>query len=165
MIELNPDPPAHRRPLGPAAIRSGGIFDYDAKVERLEEVNRELENPDVWNDSATRAGAGPRALALEKTVNGIRELNEGLDGARELLELVEMEDDEETASAIVEDVERYARGVEQLEFTRMFSGRWIRTRPSSTSRPAPAAPRRRTGPKCCCACTCAGPNRAAGRPS
>ncbi|MFT4811271.1 MAG: peptide chain release factor 2, partial [Paraglaciecola sp.] len=27
----------------------GGIFDYDQKKERLEEVNRELESPDVWN--------------------------------------------------------------------------------------------------------------------
>ena len=36
------------------------------------------------------------------------------------------------------------------------AARWIRTAPSWTSRPAPAAPRRRTGPRCCCACTCAG---------
>jgi len=28
----------------------GGIFDFDAKVERLEEVNAELEQPDVWNE-------------------------------------------------------------------------------------------------------------------
>lgn len=26
------------------------IFDYDAKKERLEEVNAELEQPDVWNE-------------------------------------------------------------------------------------------------------------------
>ena len=40
-----------------------------------------------------------------------------------MLDLVEMEDDQDTANAIVADVERYARGVEQLEFTRMFSGK------------------------------------------
>jgi peptide chain release factor 2 len=34
-----------------------GIFDYDAKKERLEEVNAELEQPDVWNEPE-RAGAG-----------------------------------------------------------------------------------------------------------
>ena len=27
-----------------------GTFDYDAKKERLEEVNAELEQPDVWNE-------------------------------------------------------------------------------------------------------------------
>ena len=34
-----------------------------------------------------------------------------------------MEQDEETANAIVQDVARYERGVEQLEFQRMFSGK------------------------------------------
>ena len=34
-----------------------------------------------------------------------------------------MEDDEDTANAIVADVERYAKRVEQLEFQRMFSGK------------------------------------------
>lgn len=27
-----------------------GIFDYDVKDERLQVVNAELEDPDVWND-------------------------------------------------------------------------------------------------------------------
>ena len=39
-------------------MRSGGIFDYDAKSERLEEVNRELENPDIWNDSERAQALG-----------------------------------------------------------------------------------------------------------
>ena len=30
--------------------RYGGIFDYDTKRERLEEVTRELENPNVWDN-------------------------------------------------------------------------------------------------------------------
>ena len=34
---------------------------------------------------------------------------------------------------------------------------------SSPSTPAPAAPTPRTGPRCCCACTCAGPSAAASR--
>ena len=31
-------------------MRSGGFFDYDAKRERLEEVERELGSAEVWND-------------------------------------------------------------------------------------------------------------------
>jgi peptide chain release factor 2 len=60
---------------------------------------------------------------LDKTVNGIRDLKDGLGGAGELLELAEMEDDEDTALAVVDDVDRYQKGVEQLEFQRMFSGK------------------------------------------
>ena len=60
---------------------------------------------------------------LDKTVNGIRDLRDGLVGAEELLDLVEMEHDDDTALAIQADVERFGRGVEQLEFQRMFSGK------------------------------------------
>ncbi len=60
---------------------------------------------------------------LDKTVNGIRNLKEGLEGASELLELAEAEDDEDTALAVVDDVERFAGEVDKLEFQRMFSGK------------------------------------------
>ena len=60
---------------------------------------------------------------LDKTVNGIRDLTEGLGGAGELLDLAEAEDDEETALAVVADVDRYEKGVERIEFQRMFSGK------------------------------------------
>jgi peptide chain release factor 2 len=104
-------------------MRSGGIFDYDLKVERLEEVSRELENPDIWNTPDVAQALGRERAALDKVVNGIRQLLEGLGGADELLDLAEAESDEDTANAVVEDVERYARGVETLEFQRMFSGK------------------------------------------
>src|SRR5690606_10591685 len=105
-----------------AWTRSGGFFDYDAKRERLEEVERELEHPDVWNDPARAQALGRERSILDKTVNGIRRLSEGLAGAAELLELAEAEGDEETAQAVAEDVDGYQKGVEQLEFQRMFSG-------------------------------------------
>ncbi len=66
---------------------------------------------------------GRERSLLEKNVNGIRDLSDGLAGASELLDLVEMEDDQDTANAVAEDVERYARSVDQLEFQRMFSGK------------------------------------------
>ena len=86
-------------------------------------MNRELESPDIWNNAEYAQTLGRERSQLEKVVNGIRELREGLVGADELLELAEMENDESTALAVVDDVERYARGVEQLEFQRMFSGK------------------------------------------
>ena len=103
-------------------MRSGGIFDYDTKRERLEEVERELEHPGVWNDPARAQALGRERSLLDKTVNGIRNLTDGLVGAGELLELAEMEDDEDTAQAVVADVDQYEKGVEAIEFQRMFSG-------------------------------------------
>ncbi|MBB1089273.1 peptide chain release factor 2 [Lysobacter sp. SG-8] len=122
MIELNPV----RQRIADLRERLDalrGYLDFDAKVERLEEVTRELEHPDVWNDAERAQGLGRERASLEKVVLGSRRLDEGLDGAVELLELAEMEDDEETALAVVADVDGYQRDVETLEFQRMFSGK------------------------------------------
>ncbi|MGV8922758.1 MAG: peptide chain release factor 2 [Thermomonas sp.] len=122
MIELNPIRARIADLIGRLdSLR--GFLDYDAKRERLEEVERELENPDVWNDSARAQALGRERSLLDKTVNGIRELTEGLAGGSELLELAEMEDDEDTALAVVTDVDRLEKGVEAIEFQRMFSGK------------------------------------------
>ncbi|NYZ63350.1 peptide chain release factor 2 [Luteimonas deserti] len=99
-----------------------GYLDYDARRERLEEVERELEDPNVWNDPERAQALGRERSMLDKTVNGIRNLTEGLDGATELLELAESEQDEDTAQAVVDDVDGYATEVDKLEFQRMFSG-------------------------------------------
>ncbi len=104
-------------------MRSGGTFDFDTKVERLEEVNRELESPDVWNDAERAQALGRERASLDKVVNGIRTLTDGVTGAEELLELAEMENDDDTAQAVVDDVETYAKAVDELEFQRMFSGK------------------------------------------
>ncbi|WDS36795.1 peptide chain release factor 2 [Pseudoxanthomonas sp.] len=121
MIELNPV--RHRIAELTGRLASlRGFLDYDAKRERLEEVERELENPDVWNDSERAQALGRERSLLDKTVNGIRDLTESLVGAGELLELAEMESDEDTALAVVADVDRIAVSVDKLEFQRMFSG-------------------------------------------
>ncbi len=61
MFEINPVKTAFRTSRS-APTFLGGIFDYDAKKERLEEVNAELEQPDVWNEPE-RA----RALGKERS--------------------------------------------------------------------------------------------------
>ena len=60
---------------------------------------------------------------LEKTVGGIASVLDGLETAGELLELAEMEADEDTALAVVADLDGYQSHVEKLEFQRMFSGK------------------------------------------
>ena len=59
---------------------------------------------------------------MEKNVNGIASLEEGLGEASELLQLAEDENDEDTALAVVADVDGFNTHVEKLEFQRMFSG-------------------------------------------
>ncbi|MBK9496287.1 MAG: peptide chain release factor 2 [Aquimonas sp.] len=100
-----------------------GFLDYDHKVERLEEVTRELESPDIWNKPDVAQQLGRERSQLEKVVSGIRDLTASLKDANDFLELAEMEGDEATFQSVVADVEHYARAVEKLEFQRMFSGK------------------------------------------
>ena len=85
MIEINaPIQVPHCRPVQPVGFGFWGIFDYDVKRERLEEVGRELENPNVWDNPERAQQLGKERANLDKIVNGIRTLNDGLSGAGEL---------------------------------------------------------------------------------
>ena len=148
-----------------ASTRFGGIFDYATKRERLEEVTRELESPTVWDDPARAQELGRERARLDTIVSGIDTLTAGLTDGNELLQMAIADNDEETAQSVVTDVTRLDGQISKLEFQRMFSGKMDSTNAFVDIQAVPVAPRRRTGPRCCCACTCAGANRAAGRPN
>ena len=86
-------------------------------------MNRELEAPDIWNAPDKAQALGKERAALEKVVDGIRSIENGLASAEELLELAESEQDDETAQAVAVDVDGHTKRVEELEFRRMFSGK------------------------------------------
>jgi len=100
----------------------GGIFDFDARKEELDEVNRELEQPNVWNDQERAQKLGQERSRLEAIVLTIETLNNGLTDAAELLEMSVEENDEESVQSVVDDLAAMEKRVEELEFRRMFSG-------------------------------------------
>jgi peptide chain release factor 2 len=99
----------------------GGIFDFDAKKTRLNEVARALEDPGVWNDAKRAQELGREKKQLEAVVASLGELDRGLSDARELFDLARGENDEATLVAVETDVAGAARRVGDLEFRRMFS--------------------------------------------
>jgi len=101
---------------------SGGIFDYDHRAERLTEVNRELEVPDVWDKPERAQSLGKERAQLEQVVHVIDRLVSGLAEARELLELAEADEDTQTAKAVEQDLDDLEKILHQLEFRRMFAG-------------------------------------------
>ncbi len=102
--------------------RLGGIFEYDQKSERLVEVLRELEQPDVWDDPQQAQALGKERAALENVVETIDALEESLADSIDLLKLAEEEDDEATFSAVENDLDTNEEQLAKLEFRRMFSG-------------------------------------------
>jgi peptide chain release factor 2 len=88
----------------------------------LTEVQRELEQPDVWNEQERAQALGQERAQLEQVVGGLDELSTGLRDAAELLTLAIDEDDAATVDEVVSDLQRFETVVAGLEFRRMFSG-------------------------------------------
>ncbi len=104
------------------AKRYGGIFDLPAKLDRLEEVRLELEQPAVWSDPNRAQSLGQERVRLEQTVDVLVRLDKQGREIAELLDLARQEDDAETVESIAEDLDTLERDLIELEFKRMFSG-------------------------------------------
>jgi peptide chain release factor 2 len=105
-----------------ALSRLGGIFDYDQKVDRLEEVSRELENSEVWNNPEYAQDLGKEKVTLEHIVNTIKALEQGVEDVEGLLELAIEAQDEDTFNEAQSELDSLVTQLEKLEFRRMFSG-------------------------------------------
>ncbi|WP_439242046.1 peptide chain release factor 2 [Lonepinella sp. BR2474] len=99
-----------------------GYLDFDVKVERLEEVNAELEQPEVWNEPEKAQALGKERSALELVVNTIKKLDQGLEDVDGLLELAIEGEDEQTFNEAVAELDELEQQLAKLEFQRMFSG-------------------------------------------
>jgi peptide chain release factor 2 len=103
-------------------MRSGGIFDYVGKKDRLEEVSRELENPDIWNNPANAQSLGRERALLEGIVGTLDRVTHSLSENAELLEMAVEEQDEEILESVVAEIDGIEVEIDRLEFQRMFRG-------------------------------------------
>ena len=99
----------------------GGIFDFDAKQNRLIEVVKLSEDPSLWSDNKRAQEIGRERKSLESVVLTLDSVAQDLRDNRELLELARAENDVETLSAVEQDVAGLEKAVADLEFRRMFS--------------------------------------------
>jgi len=102
-------------------LNCGGIFDFDNKSEKLEQVNQELEDPAIWDDQKRALALGQEKKALEGVVHMLTEIDAGLRDARDLFDMAREEQDDDTLEAVESDTADLAKKVEALEFRRMFS--------------------------------------------
>lgn len=100
----------------------GGIFDIEAKQERLEEVNLELENPELWNNPELATKISKEKAQLDNIIGVIVALDEKLDDAKAMLELAQEEDDESLLADVQSELDDAESKVADLEFKRMFNG-------------------------------------------
>ena len=99
----------------------GGIFDYDAKYERLRTVNASLEDPGVWNDPKKAQELGKEKKSLDAVVLTLQKLTTELADNAELYEMSKEEGDDTGLETIEAETAKLRPLIEELEFRRMFS--------------------------------------------
>jgi len=105
-----------------ALTRSGGIFDYAGNKDRLEEVSRELENPEIWNDPAQAQALGRERAKLDGIVGTLDQVAASLAENAEMLEMAIEEQDEEILESVATELAAVEDKISRLEFQRMFRG-------------------------------------------
>ena len=130
-------------------------FDPDALSARKAELEAETVQPGFWDDQRRAARSRPSWPRTQRNLDMFERLQAE---AGELDGMLEMAADDPEWKA---ELERSlgtldARGGPAPGGGAVHRRVRRRARPSSACTRAPAAPTARTGPRCCCACTCAG---------
>lgn len=101
----------------------GGHFDIDIKNEQLQEVNRELNEPDLWSNPEKAQILTKTRSELMQTIESFQVLEKDLQETCELLEWVITDNDEAGLQTISNDLKVLVQRIEKLELMQMFSGK------------------------------------------
>ena len=99
----------------------GGIFDFDAKSERLRTVTAALQDPGVWNDPKKAQELGKEKKTLDDVVLVLQHLGQEIDDNLELFEMSKADAAEADLQTLQAESDHLCRAIEKLEFRRMFN--------------------------------------------
>jgi len=99
----------------------GGIFDYDAKSERLRTVNASLEDPTVWDDPKKAQELGKEKKSLDDIVLVLDRLSTEIADNLELYEMSKADNDESGLLVLSDEAAKLEADIQKLEFRRMFN--------------------------------------------
>jgi len=103
-------------------VRIGGIFDFEEKRERLQEVELELADGEVWNDPERAQQLGKERASLEQIVGLLSTLGDSLSDLSELAEMASEENDQTALDDVSTELQGLEGQLASLEFRRMFQG-------------------------------------------
>jgi peptide chain release factor 2 len=101
---------------------SGGIFDWDAAVIRLAELDSRAEDPTLWNDATAAQELMRERGRISGIVDGVKSLERERDDAVELIELAEAEGDASVAKDALAALSDLATEAKRREIESLLSG-------------------------------------------
>jgi len=100
----------------------GGIFDVDAKRERVQELEADIADPDFWNQGEKAQELLKERTLLQKIVEDCDSAKQQLEDAQVLIELGEEGEDKETLDEVNGMLPALTKLIDKMEFARMLSG-------------------------------------------
>jgi len=100
----------------------GGIFDVETAPNRLAELNKRAEDPNLWSNSQVAQKVMRQRQALERSINGLKKLEQEFDDAITLIELGEAEGDEPSIREGEAGLRKLAAEARRQEVEALLSG-------------------------------------------
>ena len=104
-------------------MRLGGTFDVDSKEKEILEIENQLLEKEIWSDIEKSTVLNKRKTFLEKSLATYKDSLNKLSDNKLLLDMALEEDDQTTIKQIRDEILEIKPSIENLEFTKMFSGK------------------------------------------
>ena len=83
----------------------GGHFEPDKKVNRIRELQQEMNEPNFWNDKKRSESIIGEFNELQNALNSLKELKEDIKNNIDMIELLKNENDEEIKDLVISNIE------------------------------------------------------------
>lgn len=100
----------------------GGLFDLPVKKRRLLEIERELEQPALWNDPEAAQIFSKERAALVLIIDSLTNIETDIQETGVLYELILDEKDDLLLPDVLSEINRIDKVLAEKEFQRLFSG-------------------------------------------
>lgn len=104
--------------------KSGGIFDFDGLVAKVEGIDRKMAEDGFWDKPEEAQELLKQKKSYENRINSYSELELGIKEIPDLLEIAEELEDEHEASGIVKSWEKLKEALENLKLTTLLNGKY-----------------------------------------
>ena len=100
----------------------GGVFDPDSAQKKLDEINSQTDDPNLWNDPKNAQTLLKEQTHLKNLLDGFHAITYELSDNIELIEMGEEEGDNETVLEAENSLKKLELKCKQLETESLFSG-------------------------------------------
>ena len=98
------------------------FLDWDRALRRLDELNARVEDQALWNDPKAAQDVMRERRRLDEAITAVREIEAGMAGTAELIELAEAEGDEALEREAIADLAALAERAERDKIAALLAG-------------------------------------------